>query len=275
MYNLEEFKQAGAAVWPVGGGRFKGAGDMADRRFVATSMVFAFTERGRMREFTAAAGEHVSRAGQALCLWPLESHLVSELDGEPARNYFFDVAGPAVPAVAGCFGMTPSNRVRNPDNPDAAKALFKEIVAAVMSPEPHSPAHFLRRFYELAERCVAETRNPLAAKPETLARKAARLCHSSSLDRLTVASLAETLEVSQNTLIKACRKELGIPPVRLLIQTKLEKARQLLRDSALPVNQVACACGFASPSRFSACFKAEHGAAPGEYRDQQNREDDK
>ncbi len=265
MYDSEEFKRMGLTVWPVGGGHFKGKGDIAERRFVATHLIFSFIEKGQMRERTPF-GEHLCRAGQVIAFWPMEWRTDSEPAGE-AGAYFFAVDGPASPAVATCFGMSTSDRVRGTDDPETAKILCREIVTAIMSPERHGPAHFLRRFYELAERCAAETVDPRASAPETLARKAVRLCHSSPLDRLTAAGLAETLEVSQNTLIKACRKELGIPPVRLLIQAKMQKARQLLKTSALPVNQVACACGFASPSRFSACFKAEHGVAPGEYRD--------
>lgn len=265
MYDIEEFKRAGAAVWPVGGGHFKGSGDIAERRFVTTNLGFSFIERGRMRERTPS-GTHLCAAGQAICFWPMEWRTDSEPDGEPARAYYFFVDGPGSPAVANCFGMTPADRVRNADDPAAAKLLAKEIVAAIFSPEPHGPAHFLRRFHELAERHAAELEDLRQTTPETLSQKAVRLCHSSPLDRLTVASLASMLEVSQNTLIKACRKELGIPPVRLLIEAKLEKARQLLQTTELPVNQVACACGFASPSRFSVCFKAMHGTAPGEYR---------
>jgi transcriptional regulator GlxA family with amidase domain len=43
---------------------------------------------------------------------------------------------------------------------------------------------------------------------------------------------------------------------------RLEAAGELLRHSALPITEIAIACGFANASHFSACFKAEHGFSP-------------
>ncbi|WP_156350909.1 helix-turn-helix domain-containing protein, partial [Pseudomonas sp. EGD-AK9] len=40
----------------------------------------------------------------------------------------------------------------------------------------------------------------------------------------------------------------------------------LLRQSALPLGEVALACGFASASHFSNRFRQALGATPGQYR---------
>lgn len=46
------------------------------------------------------------------------------------------------------------------------------------------------------------------------------------------------------------------------------RAQRLLRETAMPVKQVAWACGFASPGYFAQCFRQQQGLAPQAWRAQ-------
>ncbi|MCY0854617.1 helix-turn-helix transcriptional regulator [Cupriavidus sp. D39] len=47
---------------------------------------------------------------------------------------------------------------------------------------------------------------------------------------------------------------------------RLERARALLRDTALPLAQVAIACGFSDQSHFTHVFSRALGVSPGNWR---------
>ena len=47
---------------------------------------------------------------------------------------------------------------------------------------------------------------------------------------------------------------------------RLDRARSLLRNSALPLTQIALATGFANSSHFSRAYSAQFGQAPSRYR---------
>ena len=49
-------------------------------------------------------------------------------------------------------------------------------------------------------------------------------------------------------------------------RTRLEQARELLKEPALTVSEVGARCGFASASFFVRAFRRAYGAAPGRYR---------
>lgn len=51
-----------------------------------------------------------------------------------------------------------------------------------------------------------------------------------------------------------------------LRRTQLEYAEQLLRSTPLPVDSIAIASAFGTPSTFYRCFVAAYGATPSEYR---------
>ena len=62
------------------------------------------------------------------------------------------------------------------------------------------------------------------------------------------------------------RESFGVPPHQYLLARRLTRARDLLRNSPLPLGDVALACGFASASHFANRFKQSLGCTPGEYR---------
>ena len=53
---------------------------------------------------------------------------------------------------------------------------------------------------------------------------------------------------------------------KMLLDQRMKRARELLTNTQDPVNLVAEAVGYNSPSQFGRTFKAEEGSTPEEYR---------
>jgi AraC-like DNA-binding protein len=53
---------------------------------------------------------------------------------------------------------------------------------------------------------------------------------------------------------------------RMLLDERMNRARQLLANTRDPINRVSEMAGYNSPSQFSRTFKAEEGMTPEEYR---------
>ena len=58
----------------------------------------------------------------------------------------------------------------------------------------------------------------------------------------------------------------GVPPVRWLVQLRIERAKDLLAHSSLSLREIAAACGFSSDQYLCAVFRRLEGRAPGAYR---------
>ena len=82
------------------------------------------------------------------------------------------------------------------------------------------------------------------------------------LDDGSVPELAATLGVSARHLRRAVQSELGVSPLDLAQTRRLAAARQLLRDTQLPVVEVAFAAGFGSLRRMNALVQRRLGRAP-------------
>ena len=74
--------------------------------------------------------------------------------------------------------------------------------------------------------------------------------------------LAKEVGMSTRQLERLFRRYLTRSPKRYYMELRLQKARNLLMQTDMSVINVALACGFASPSHFSKCYRAHYDTTP-------------
>ncbi|WP_425100512.1 GlxA family transcriptional regulator [Tropicibacter sp. S64] len=74
--------------------------------------------------------------------------------------------------------------------------------------------------------------------------------------------LAQDVGMSTRQLERLFRRYLNRSPKRYYMELRLQKARNLLMQTDMSVINVALACGFASPSHFSKCYRAHYNTTP-------------
>ncbi|CUH77436.1 GlxA family transcriptional regulator [Tropicibacter naphthalenivorans] len=79
---------------------------------------------------------------------------------------------------------------------------------------------------------------------------------------ISPAILAKEVGMSTRQLERLFRRYLSRSPKRYYMELRLQKARNLLMQTDMSVINVALACGFASPSHFSKCYRAQYETTP-------------
>ncbi|WP_051855700.1 GlxA family transcriptional regulator [Thioclava atlantica] len=79
---------------------------------------------------------------------------------------------------------------------------------------------------------------------------------------ISPAQLATEVGMSARQLERLFRRYLNRSPKRYYMELRLQKARNLLMQTEMSVINVAMACGFASPSHFSKCYRAHYQTTP-------------
>ena len=102
----------------------------------------------------------------------------------------------------------------------------------------------------------------LTDSSEVLADQAARWLAQAAFEgrQPSMPSVAQRLGVTDRHLRRIFAKRHGVTPLAWQTTQRLLLAKQLLTDTALPITEVALACGFGSQRRFNAAF-AEIGRA--------------
>jgi transcriptional regulator GlxA family with amidase domain len=81
-------------------------------------------------------------------------------------------------------------------------------------------------------------------------------------DPISPSILAKDVGMSTRQLERLFRRYLNRSPKRYYMELRLQKARNLLMQTDMSVINVALACGFASPSHFSKCYRSHYNTTP-------------
>lgn len=84
---------------------------------------------------------------------------------------------------------------------------------------------------------------------------------------LTLRLLAELAGMDLFRFVRAFKQATGLSPHRYVLEARIGRARELLRDRSLSITEIALRTGFATPSHFSVTFRRMTNATPRAFRD--------
>ena len=83
---------------------------------------------------------------------------------------------------------------------------------------------------------------------------------------VTTKDLASVIYRSQSQTIRIFKKNFGVAPYEYALRRKMQVASQLLKNTRMPIREIAGYVGFANEHYFSSSFKLHTGMTPGKYR---------
>jgi AraC family transcriptional regulator len=97
-------------------------------------------------------------------------------------------------------------------------------------------------------------------------RRATELLEAHLDGDIALQQVAEACELSVSHFARAFKQTFHVPPYRWLIERRVNRARDLMANSRLPLADIAIRCGFADQSALNRSFKRIHGVTPGTWR---------
>lgn len=89
----------------------------------------------------------------------------------------------------------------------------------------------------------------------------------STLDEpVPLCEIATKVDISTRQIERLFKEQMGIGPSMFYLKRRLERARTLLRQTLLPIREVAVECGFGSTAHFSNAYKKSFGLPPTQER---------
>ena len=89
----------------------------------------------------------------------------------------------------------------------------------------------------------------------------------SSLDEpIPLRDLASRAGISTRQIERLFKEQMGVGPSMFYLKRRLERARTMLRQTLLPIREVAVECGFGSTAHFSHAYKKAFGIPPTQER---------
>lgn len=107
---------------------------------------------------------------------------------------------------------------------------------------------------------------PVADSPDTSTAPAREWALAHLDEKITVADLARLAHISERTLVRRFTEETGMAPRRWLTLQRLARARELLEESDLSIEDIATAVGYATATSLRNHLTAEVRVLPAAYR---------
>lgn len=217
---------------------------------------------GRMEPRIQVEGEIDIRPEGETGLW---------IDESPALTFFMSLSPAHLDKVAEEIGGRPglpSGPIRDSGLEQIAWALKSELEAG----EPSGPIFMEGLTLALCGRLMARFGAPAApgsgrTGPALSARRLRRIKDyiEANLDQaLSLASIAEAAGSSPSHFKVLFRRATGIPLHQYVIRRRVERARELLQSTELPITVVALEVGFAHQSHLARWTRRLLGASPSE-----------
>lgn len=134
--------------------------------------------------------------------------------------------------------------------------LYGESLCAALS------IHLLTK-YSAVKPVISEYKGGMT--PHSL-RRVAKYIQDNLAEDMRLNELADVAGLSQHRFAHNFKHTTGLAPHQYVIRERIERAKQLLRETDMTVTAIAYAVGCGSPSRFTLLFRRATGLTPSAYR---------
>ncbi len=108
--------------------------------------------------------------------------------------------------------------------------------------------------------------NALPSVKPTVAELAKKYINDNLSSKIGINELCEALGCSKSTLMSAFKRSYGVTLNTYITELRLTRAKILLAEGNMSINEIATATGFSDQSYFSKVFSSAHGVSPSEWR---------
>ncbi|AEI92096.1 GlxA family transcriptional regulator [Roseobacter litoralis] len=181
--------------------------------------------------------------------WEYRAALTESLPDVIVEDAIFSVDGSTFTTAGGAASM---DMMLQRIQADHGVELATWVADQMVYTDPRLPNH--------TQRAALHTRSQVRNGKLAMA---LQVMENNIEDPLTPEEIATIVELSTRQLERLFSKYINVSPKRYYLKLRLEKARDLLRQTDLSVTDVCVACGFKSLSHFSKSYRTAYGISPG------------
>lgn len=125
--------------------------------------------------------------------------------------------------------------------------------------------HFTSELYELLS-LMTKKNGDKQKNENSFFDEAVQHIHNNFSEDITVDGISEKLGISRKYLYAIFKSACGRSPKEYIMDYRIEKSCDFLKNKSLPISSVAYSVGYPDPFVFSKMFKQKTGVSPSEYR---------
>lgn len=232
------------------------------------NLVFAIKGKGSVS--VSGSAPQPLESGDMFAFFPKERHEYRADPEDPLEIMWVSFSGKISPSLIGELGLTEKDYIRkNIVNPSIKKTLTTLIHSLGDREDPSRLAaigqlYVLLAYLKQAAGLMETT--PEGTGPLSCVAQATRFIEQNYNIALDVQTLCDYVNYSRSYLSRVFHRETGFTIPEYINKIRMENAMELLRETSLPLREVAASVGIHDSFYFSKLFKKFTGRTPREYR---------
>ena len=199
---------------------------------------------------------------------PYECYIICvDLMGNSSRNpgYSFGSAEEAQERYDNPLISSLPDRLKV-SKPDLVEGLFESILQNQLSKNDLAEFRVRSSLYFLFSEIFTEISDQKLSGSTYAIRKAVEKIRKCYFEHLSVDEIAKEVGMSKAFFHRRFSAETATTPGNMITSLRIEKAKNLLSITTIPIGEVGAACGYDDGVFFSRIFKAKTGMTPSAYR---------
>lgn len=225
-------------------------------------------------------------AGQVLCMFPNEKIYYTAIKDSLWSNLWLGLYGTHIDYYTKSLGITKEYPIYNCPNPSETERIIDEIIDYSEKETFDSKLKIISKLYDVFASLYVGSNKHASDKESAFnltvgdnheitylsdniyIREAENYIRFHYDSDITVHSLADRLNLSNEYFSRLFKSETGMTPQSMIIKYRIEKACTLLRSTNLSVSEIAQCVGLHDQRYFSKLFRQNVNCTPSEYRKQ-------
>ena len=210
--------------------------------------------------------EYNIRGGEIFVIYPQEPAYYEADEQNPWRYLWVIFEGPKAEDILRLAGITEGQPMCYPKEDGEKLLLCMERLLYEYEQELKTIGNMYALLQEIKNQTVKEKTKNSDASPD-YTEQIKRYIEYRYAENVTISELAEHCGLNRSYMTKCFTENVGISPKEYLVCHRMEKAKELLIQSDLPVSNVAYTVGYSDPLAFSKMFKKREGLSPLQFRE--------
>ena len=215
--------------------------------------------------------EYSLHENQCFLICPGQMSMYRAAQDSPWEYYWLGFSGPWGESVLSEIGLDTAHPIAKLRNSETLFALLDRMTDAIA---PHRGYLTLTGLlFELMDvlrdscgTCEGvrptAVRHNLQEKNVQLVENIKIMVENSLGEKLNISEIARSLGYSRSYMTEVFHRETGMSISQYITEFRLQRAKRMMRDPVMPLQQIAYKCGYSDPLFFSRMFKKRFGVSP-------------
>ncbi len=223
--------------------------------------------RGRLHLRTGNGVDVILGKDDIFSMWPgvaCSFYAAPPYRGDQVEMDWVRIGGALAANLIRATGITEVRPWSHAADPETARRLMRSLHVLATDYPPQADLLAVSALHRIAAAFAQERPLPIGEKP--LAQRIRDAMHQHVGSGMNITDYAKAFKIARSHFFTLFKEAFDASPIEVLTEIRMNRAKDLLRNTDMSMKEVAFASGYSDPLYFSRLFRRQMGTPPSKFR---------